>query len=206
MDSLIDRKGLLNKINSDSSDKIQLNLGCGTIKKHDSFIGIDRQDNQNVDIVGDVFAVLGQINSESVDHIFSSHFFEHIDDTERLLNECARVLKPNSSMEVIVPHFSNSYFYSDLTHRKFFGLYTFSYFCLDRILKRKVPKYEHSIDFTLVSVKLNFQSTRPFYFRNVFKKLVGLIFSTSVFMSEFWEENLSGIFPCYDVKFRLVKN
>lgn len=206
MDGILDRKGLLKKINSDSAENIRINLGCGTVITKENFIGIDKQEHENVDIVGDVFDVLSQIPSDSVDHIYSSHFFEHIEDMEQLIKECARVLKRNAYIDIIVPHFSNPYFYSDPTHRKFFGLYTFSYYSYDNILKRQVPKYEHTIDFTLLSVKLNFQSIRPFYFRHIFKKLGGILFSTTVYMSEFWEENLSRIFPCYDVTFRMMKH
>ena len=35
------------------------------------------------------------------------------------------------------------------------------------------------------------------------KKLIGAVFSSTYYMQEFWEENLSSIFPCYEIKFTL---
>ena len=66
-----------------------------------------------------------------------------------------------------------------------------SYFCDCNFLTREVPQYNHLINFDIVKINLNFSSTRPFYVRHAFKKLLGLIFTSSYYMQEFWEENLS---------------
>src|SRR6185312_2948084 len=42
------------------------------------------------------------------------------------------VLEPGGEFRAVVPHFSNLHFYSDPTHRTFFGLYTFSYLSVRR--------------------------------------------------------------------------
>ncbi len=43
--------------------------------------------------------------------------------------ELHRVTRSGGRIEVIVPHFSNPYGYSDPTHVRFFGAYSFYYFC-----------------------------------------------------------------------------
>ena len=48
--------------------------------------------------------------SNSVDSIYSTHMIEHLypDELEKLLRECARVLKAEGGMRIIVPSLSNA--------------------------------------------------------------------------------------------------
>jgi ubiquinone/menaquinone biosynthesis C-methylase UbiE len=198
-----DKQGLIAKIKELPS--VALDIGCGPNKKIPGAIGVDVLDYEGVDIVGDVFEVLGAIPSASVDSVHSFHFFEHIEDLPRLLGEIARVLKGGGELEIVVPHFSNPYFYSDPTHKRFFGLYTFCYYASESLFSRKVPNYQHAIQFQLTAVDLGFKSSRPFYFRHAFKKVIGSVFNSCGYMKEFYEENLSQIFPCYEIKYQLRK-
>ena len=50
-----------------------------------------------------------------------------------------------------------------------------------------------------------FKSPKPFYGRYAFKRLFGLLFNSSYYMMEFWEENLSGIFPSYEITYLMIK-
>jgi len=200
-----DRSAIIEGINSQVRDEVILDVGCGPNKKISHHIGIDMLDFPGVDIIGEALKITGEINDNSVDKIFTSHFLEHIDNLEEYLNEFSRILKPDGILEIVTPHFSNPYFYSDSTHKGYFGLYTMCYFAECDFLKRTLPTYDHVIKFKLTSVKLNFSSTRPFYIRHAIKKFFGIIFGTSYFMNEFWEENLCYLFPCYDIKYILHK-
>lgn len=201
--AIIDKRGLIERIKELPS--VTLDIGCGPNKKIPGAIGIDALDYDAVDIVGDVFEVLAAIPSASVDSVHSFHFFEHIEDFPRLLGEVARVLKSGGGLEVVVPHYSNPYFYSDPTHKRFFGLYTFCYYASESLFSRKVPTYQHAIQFELIEVNLGFKSSRPFYFRHGFKKVIGAVFNSCGYMKEFYEENLSQIFPCYEIRYRLQR-
>ncbi|TXH76306.1 methyltransferase domain-containing protein [Thiobacillus sp.] len=200
---MLDKNDFLDRL--DQLNKVVLELGCGPNKKLMSAIGIDAINYEGVDIVGDIFEVLGKFPEESVDSVHSFHFFEHIVNFQELLSNIARVMRPGGDLEVVVPHFSNPYFYSDPTHRTFFGLYTFCYYASESLFSRKVPTYQHTIQFDLISVDLVFKSTRPFFIRHGIKKLFGLIFNSVGYMQEFYEENLSQIVPCYEVRYRLRK-
>ncbi|MBW8364984.1 MAG: class I SAM-dependent methyltransferase [Rhizobium sp.] len=200
---MLDKNDFLNRL--DQLDKVVLELGCGPNKKLMSAIGIDAINYEGVDIVGDIFEVLEKFPEKSVDSVHSFHFFEHIANFQELLSHIARVMRPGGDLEVVVPHFSNPYFYSDPTHRTFFGLYTFCYYASESLFSRKVPTYQHTIQFDLISVDLVFKSTRPFFIRHGVKKLFGLIFNSVGYMQEFYEENLSHIVPCYEVRYRLRK-
>lgn len=201
-----DKNGILSRIGGPG--EFILELGCGERKRIKNSIGIDAIDYDGVDIVGDVNEVLDRMPSESVSAVYSHHFVEHVDDVKGLLSKMARVLRRGGLLEVVVPHFSNPYFYSDLTHRVFFGLYSFSYSADDkqaRRFSRKVPTYNQEAAFDLVDVKIVFKSAPPFYLRHGFKKLLELLFNLNSYTKEFYEENLCYIFPCYELKFRLVK-
>src|SRR5215207_6318767 len=153
MPTIVDKTGVL----PDVEGRL-LDLGCGASKRHSSYIGVDALDYPGVDIVGDVFDVLGAIPDAALAGVYSSHFFEHVAEVDSLLIELARVVRPGGHLEVIVPHFSNPYFYSDLTHRSSYGLYTFSYWAVDSIYRRRVPTYQRELAFGLESVKFRFKS------------------------------------------------
>ncbi len=203
---IIDKKRVIESLQKDGAEPITLELGCGNCKRIQGSVGVDMLDYDAVDIVGDVYAVLRDMPSESVDAVYSSHFFEHVDDLSKLLDEIARVLVPGGVLEIIVPHFSNPYFYSDYTHRVFYGLYSFSYFATDKIFSRKTPTYQKQLQYELQDVRLGFKSSRSFPLRYGFKKVIlEPIFNLGNWMKEFYEENLCYLFPCYELKFVLRK-
>ena len=196
-----DKNGVLDRLST--LEAMVIELGCGANKRHPNAIGIDALDYPCVDIVGDIYEVLASIPSGSVDKVFAYHFIEHVENIHRLLAELSRVVKVGGEVELVAPHFSNPYFYSDPTHRSFFGLYTFSYFSLNSPLQRKVPTYRKRLWFQLEQVDLIFKSTPPFYGRHALKKLLGSIFNSCRYMRELYEENLCYLFPCYEVEYRL---
>ena len=183
----------------------KLDLGCGPRKIDDEHVGVDVIDYPGVDVVGDIGDVLAQIPNGALGGVYTSHFFEHVDDLPALLDEIARTLADGALLEVIVPHFSNPYFYSDPTHRAPFGLYTFSYFASDRLHRRAVPDYCRKPEFELRAVTLGFKSPRPFYGRYAFKRVVGSLVNLTTWTREFYEENLCYLVPCYEVRYVLAR-
>jgi ubiquinone/menaquinone biosynthesis C-methylase UbiE len=182
-----------------------LELGCGGRKRHPEAIGIDALDHECVDIVGDVYEVLERVPTASVKAVYSYHFFEHVSDLPKLMDLLARVIQPGGLLRVVVPHFSNPYFYSDHTHRGFFGLYSFSYLVSDEIHRRKVPTYGRGICFDLSQAELIFKSSPPFYVRYAFKKILQVVFNLNRYTRELYEENLSHLFPCYEIRFEMIR-
>lgn len=196
-----DKRGILERI--PQMRPAVLELGCGSRRRVPGAIGIDVIDDDCVDVVGDVYEVLGRIPDGTVDKVYSHHFLEHVSDLDLLVRETARVLRAGGEFEAVVPHFSNPYFHSDPTHRNRFGLYTFSYLSHDSLLRRRVPHYKKSPAFRLEDVALVFKSAPPFYLRHAFKRLAGLLFNSCRFLQEFYEENLCYAIPCYEIRFSL---
>jgi SAM-dependent methyltransferase len=196
-----DKNNVLSRIVLDKG--IVLELGCGARKRHTDAIGIDALDYPDVDIVGDIYEVLARFPFESVDAVYSYHFVEHVVDIFKLLSELARIVKPHGYVEFVAPHFSNPYFYSDPTHRSWFGLYTFCYFASDSPFARHVPTYGRKLDFRIDKVDLIFKSPGPFIFRYGIKRIVGSIFNSCTYLKELYEENFCYLFPCYEVRYIL---
>ncbi len=184
-----------------NGEKIVIELGCGE-KKQPGTIGIDKLPLKNVDYVWDLEKGLSFLPDNSVDEIRSKHFLEHVEHFEELTKEIHRVLKPGGIQIVTVPHFSNPYYYSDFTHRRFFGLYSYDYFSEPEFqLRRKVPAFYVDYRFRIKKRRLVFKSP-TFFFRNIFKVyFLDHIFNMNSYFQELYEEVFVYIFPCQEVTF-----
>lgn len=187
---------------------MRIELGCGSSKRDPSAIGVDRLPYPGVDIVGEIPSVLSTLPDSVVTAISSEHFLENVDDLGLLLTEAARLLQPGGLFRAVVPHFSNPLFFSDPTHRAFFGLYSMSYFAIDDLLRRPVPKYlppDQSPCFRLTGVRLVFARSR----RRPLQYLVGRLFEQFVNLSartlEYYEEYLSSVVYCSEVHYELTR-
>ena len=175
-----------------------LELGCGSCKQQGR-IGIDKLDLPGVDIVANLEDGLPFLPDRSVDTVYCRSILEHLHNFERIVREIMRVLKPSGKAIVFVPHFSNPYFYSDFTHVRFFGLYTFQYFVDSRNqLVRKVPSFYTDVKLTILSQKLVFSS--PFRLRSYLKRFFGLLVNAHPRLQEFYEEILCYVVPCYGIE------
>lgn len=186
--------------------KVILEMGCGARKRHPDAIGIDILDCEGVDLVGDIFSVLPNFPAHSVDMVYSYHFVEHIPDVFHLLEELARVVRTGGAVDFVAPHFSNPYFYSDPTHKSFFGLYTFDYLSTRTPHRRKVPTYQKNLYFELLETRLVFKDSISFPLSYGAKKVIGLIFDSCNFMREFHERWFCYLLPSYEVVYRLRRN
>ena len=171
-----------------------IELGCGP-KKRGGRIGIDRVDLPSVDIVADLEAGLPFLPDASVDEIHCRSVLEHIENFGHLLTEMIRVLKDDGRAHIFVPHFSNPYYYSDYTHKRPFGLYTFYYFTdQERQPRRKVPSFYTDVRIEILSLKLKFRSpVRLFHYP---RKLLGALVNLHPALQEFYEAGLCYLAPC----------
>ena len=176
---------------------LHLELGCGSSKRLPHAVGIDVLDLAGVDVVGDALEVLRALPAGSVTSVYSEHFLEHVADPLAILAECARVLRPGGLFRAVVPHFANPYFYSDPTHRVFFGLYTFDYWIRSSRFRRRVPHYADPLPFALVSARHQFKS--PFYLHYAAVKALSFWVGLSRWTQELYEGHLCWLLPCYEL-------
>lgn len=185
--------------------RIIIEIGCGENKRVKDAIGIDRVSLPGVDIVHDLEEGLSFISDNSVDEISSAHVLEHVIEFEFLMKEIHRVLRKGGVHKVIVPHFSNPHYYSDFTHKRFFGLYTFEYFSkiADQNLHRKVHDFYVDFHFKVTHRQFNFKKNlSP---RNILNILFASpIFNASNYMKELYEDKFSWMFPCREIYYEMT--
>ena len=188
---------------SQGLERVVIELGPGYKKKYPEAIGIDQVKLPGVDIVADVQQGLAFIPDDSVDLIYSSHFLEHVNNLEFIFKEFYRILRPGGCVISVVPHFSNPYYYSDYTHKNFWGLYTPFYFSENNYYKRKVLSFYNDTKFKVVGIKLKFYS--PFPIRNLIKKVFHVLFNINSYTQELYEEFFTHWIPAYELVVNMEK-
>ena len=98
-----------------------LDLGCGLVKVEGA-VGLDNVDIPGVDIVHDLLDFPYPIENESFENIYLRHVIEHfcLDDFEKILNECFRILVSEGLLKITVPHSFSIAAFTDPTHKQFF--------------------------------------------------------------------------------------
>ena len=94
----------------------KLDLGCGD-NKREGFFGIDKFKTESTDAEIDLFQFPWPIDSDSVDEVHCSHFFEHVPVAMRkpFMEELHRIMKVGASAQIITP-LGNRYM-QDPTHQ-----------------------------------------------------------------------------------------
>lgn len=182
--------------------KIALNLGSGGGVR-EGYYGVDCRSLPNVDIIANLDEPLSALPDSCVSKVYSRHTLEHIVNIIGLMEEIWRVCESDADIQVIVPHFSNPYYYSDPTHWRPWGIYSMSYFCDsgDQPHRRKVPSNYTDARFKIHSVKIKF------YGSGVIDRLVAPVFRRLVNRSCDWqdlyERRIWPFFHAHEVVFNL---
>jgi len=180
---------------------IRLNLGVGH-RSRPGFYGVDWIEMPGVDVVADLNEPLAALPDNSVEAIYTHHTFEHVVNFIPLLKEIHRVVIPNGHVEVVVPHFSNPYGYSDPTHVRFFGLYSFYYFA-DEVdqPKRKVPAFYIPERFATDAIKITMMPT--LIMCKPIRRLTTKLLNSSIGMLDWYERSWCRHFPADSIKYSL---
>ena len=105
---------------------MKIDVGCGSKKRGQDYIGVDIYPYPGVNIVHDVETGLPFKDNE-IDEIYTSHFLEHTKDFVSTMEEFYRVLKPGGILEVIVPHWATCVAHTEF-HLRFFRFHSFDEF------------------------------------------------------------------------------
>lgn len=180
---------------------IALDLGAGR-RARPGYYALDQVELPNIDILADLNQPLAGLPDNCARSVFTSHVLEHVPDFLGLLNEIHRITQPDGKVEVVVPHFSNPYHYSDPTHVRTFGLYSFFYFADDADQpRRKVPNFYLPIRFRVESVHLRLLTgsilTKPLV------KTVNFLVNRGLGMMDWFERRLCRLFPAESIRYVL---
>lgn len=115
-------------------NKIEIGSG-GRSRK--GFIGIDIVQLPGVEIVADVDKEGIPLLDNSVEHLYSSHTFEHFVNFDFVMSEVWRVCKHEALIELKTPYLTNTVSLSNPFHKTHLTEYTFLFYGDQRI---KLPK------------------------------------------------------------------
>lgn len=179
-------------------DHVSIDIGCGGAKHPQARYGVDRLALPGVDFVCDLELEALPFADNSVDAIYTNHTLEHIRNLDHLLREIARVAKPGAPVRISVPHFSNPMGFSDPTHVRFFGYYTFDYYSRKKDSHWWVPSYTSDVWFRI--------ERKAFCFKNLsaLGPVFEWMFNGQGFLSYFYESKLSWFIPCFELRFELT--
>lgn len=97
-----------------NTPQIKVNFGSAGYKKT-GYINIDWQSIVKPDVEHDLNKFPYPFETSSVDHIEAIHIIEHLDRPFEVMREFHRILKPNGTLMIKVPHFSRA-----MTHPEHF--------------------------------------------------------------------------------------
>ena len=189
----------------------KLDLGSGN-KPYRDYQGVDIGGGDKSVIKKDILIFLKKLPKNSVSHIYSRHYLEHAGSEQviKILDEIDRVLIKKGEMLFILPHYSNPFFFSDPTHKTFFGVHTFSYFCETSCLKRHVPRYSVIYGWHLLKVKVNFVPMFRIRFLGLklpfLSDILNFIVNLNYRFLELYERYFASIFSIYEVEYHITKD
>lgn len=115
------------------------------------FLKVDIQQTVGVDKVCDFENEKLPFSENSIDEIVTIHTLEHIHNLEHIIKECHRILKPNCSLKIWVPHCNSTVAFSEPNHVRFFSVSTFDNY---DVKGRDPESNDLGIFFSKVSTKL----------------------------------------------------
>jgi SAM-dependent methyltransferase len=186
----------------DAGIPVKLNLGGGLRPLHGHYL-LDLVDLPGVDAQADLNQPLDKLPTGSVEAVHCRHLLEHIDNFLPLLEELHRVVRPGGEIDIRVPHFSNPYGYSDPTHVRFFGLYSFYYFADDRDQpRRKVPAFYSRCRFQVQ--RIHFRLMHASWFDKVVRSVLQPLINQSSGWQDWYERRLCRLFPANEIQYRIT--
>lgn len=108
---------------------IKLDIGCGA-NRQSGWIGIDRRDLPEVDIIHDLEVFPYPLPDDCAHWILASHILEHIKPWLMIdmMNELWRVCMPDGTLFIAMPYAGTARFWQDPTHIHAWNEYTPCYF------------------------------------------------------------------------------
>lgn len=180
-----------------------LDIGCGNAKAPGA-LGIDSNPGTQADVVHDLNVFPWPLDSDAFDRVVCSHIVEHVADLMKFMEEAHRVSRAGARIEIVTPHFSSRFSYTDPTHVRHLGLRSFDYFMARRPLRHTLWTRAFETEFAVPDfyvrplfrlARAHLRLARPF-------RLTGLELLANR-LPDFYELYLTWVFPARDLYFTL---
>ena len=168
-------------------DRDCLNLGCG--HKHlPAAINLDLSPEVKPDILHDINRRPWPLPDNQFREVLAYDVIEHLDDFFGALEEIHRVCQDKAVVQITVPHFSSANTFTDPTHRRAFGFFSFDYVTGDS-----------EIDF-YTRIRFRARSRRLIFSPTLLNKLVWRLANR---YPAVYEQRWTWIFPAWYLHFEL---
>jgi len=171
---------------------MKLNLGCGK-KILDGYVNVDITPSKGVQVM-DVCKLPYPFPNEHFEEILTVNCIEHLSiDTDLLMKELHRILKPDGVIRIRVPHYTNpaNHF---TQHKKLFSSRSF-----DGYFKNSTYDFHYDFSFTKITKRIDFVRG----FASVYNIPVEWIANKGI--ARFYEGTPLSVFPAKGIWFGLVK-
>ncbi len=93
----------------------KLNLGCGEHHK-EGYVNVDWQPLTKPDVAHNLNVIPYPFEECSFQHIEAFHVLEHLDRPFEIMREMHRILEPDGTLHIKVPHFSRGFTHAEHMH------------------------------------------------------------------------------------------
>jgi SAM-dependent methyltransferase len=101
-----------------------LDIGCG-VNKIPGAIGMDINPRTAADVIHDLDDLPYPFKDDEFDLVIGRHVIEHVRDPLRVMAELHRITRAGGIVKLVVPHWTNPDWATDLTHRNHLNSYSF---------------------------------------------------------------------------------
>ena len=108
----------------DSRKPRVLDIGCG-INKSAGALGMDVNPRTDADVIHDLNDLPYPFADDEFDEVIGHHVIEHVHDPMAVMVELHRITRHGGLVKLMVPHWTNPDWPSDLTHRNHINSYSF---------------------------------------------------------------------------------
>ena len=104
-----------------------LDIGCG-VNKVPGAIGMDANPRTAADVIHDLDTCPYPFADDDFDQVIGRHVMEHVREPIAVMMELHRITRQGGLVKLLVPHWTNPDWASDLTHRNHLNSYSFKRF------------------------------------------------------------------------------
>jgi len=184
-DSAVDSPPASEGLRPPKSDR--LNLGCGRQHLRDA-INLDITASTTPDVVHDLNSFPWPFPDNHFREVLANDVLEHLENFIEAMEEIHRICRDGAVIRITVPHFSCSNAYTDPTHQRTFGYFSFDYVTGD-----------NELDF-YTSGRFKKLSSRLFFFPSLVNKLVWRVANRFPMA---YERRWAWMFPAWYLYFEL---
>jgi SAM-dependent methyltransferase len=174
-----------------------LDIGCGA-NKIAGAVGMDVNPRTAADVIHDLDDLPYPFADSYFDEVIGRHVIEHVRDPLAVMCELHRITRGGGRVRIVVPHWTNPDWATDLTHRNHLNSYSFR----NLTQERAVFPFYTDVRFRQLAARVTLLKVWKIFGLEFFINLDHR-FPSLRFMRKFWEQYLNAIARGKEIHFEL---